>query len=480
MVLAKEEHASAPSRFEDTRLVSVSRLCPNLDPTTIFHHSLGQERFYWADGRSSITYVGLGIAADLQAWGADRFSATAEQVTALYADAYLAAAESESTPAFAEPQLFGGFAFSQGFAPDNTWSIYHPAQFILPHYQIAVGKDETGQESIWLTMNVLIDVDEDASMIAEQLLEGLSTQIGNLQNAVAGKHQSNSDIESTNNGTEVASIEYPMSFQQWKTMINMALDEFAAERLQKVVLSRVCEIRFDKSVDVDSALSFLNNNYPDCTRFVFEPRPHHAFFGASPETLVRLDQGNVTTMGLAGSAPRGQTAAEDAVHGQGLLDSAKDQHEHAVVVDSIRRRLEPICAELTIADEPELLKLSNIQHLYTPIQAQLRDKQTVFDLVKLLHPTPALGGSPRGDALAFIDKHEPVPRGWYAAPVGIVNRKLDGTFCVAIRSAVAEYERVWLHAGAGIVAGSDPQMEWDETALKFRPILNALNVTESI
>ena len=162
-----------------------------------------------------------------------------------------------------------------------------------------------------------------------------------------------------------------MTYHQWAQMLDAALDSFSAERLQKVVLSRVCEIRFEDNVDVDSALAFLNNNYPNCTRFVFEPRAHHAFFGASPETLAGLKGRRLSTMGLAGSAPRGQSVEEDAGFGQELLDSAKDQHEHKVVVDAIRRRLAPICAELEMPNEPDLLKLSNIQHpvSYTHLRA---------------------------------------------------------------------------------------------------------------
>ncbi|MCB9006462.1 MAG: isochorismate synthase [Ardenticatenaceae bacterium] len=231
-----------------------------------------------------------------------------------------------------------------------------------------------------------------------------------------------------------------------------------------------------KKVDVDGALAYLNATYPDCYRFLFEPRPFHAFYGATPELIVEVNGRSLHTMGLAGSIGRGKTPAEDEALAQELLNSAKNQHEHALVVQSIRRRLEPLTNELTIPDQPDILQLGYIQHLFTPIQATLKQADGVLPILQNLHPTPALGGQPRELAMPFISQAEPVPRGWYGAPVGWLDRNLDGAFSVAIRSAITQDRRVWLYSGAGIVADSDPQAEWDETALKFRPMLQALRL----
>ena len=173
----------------------------------------------------------------------------------------------------------------------------------------------------------------------------------------------------------------------------------------------------------------------------------------------------------------GKTAEEDDHYGRALLNSAKDRYEHDVVVQALRERLTPMTETLIMPDTPQLYKLSNIQHLFTPVSGRLREPSGVLPLVKLLHPTPALGGTPRSAAMRFIQQHEPVPRGWYAAPIGWIDHKLDGTFGVAIRSAVAQDNRVWAYAGAGIVADSVPQKEWVETALKFRPMLGALGIS---
>ncbi|MFN8442623.1 MAG: isochorismate synthase [Caldilineaceae bacterium] len=446
-------------------LVSVSLPCPGVEPMRVLGAASGQERFYWQDPRTAVTYVAFGVAADLRSLSPHRFQTIANEAELLFADAQIA----DGIPAFAEPQLFGGFAFSDDFTPDNTWSIYYPAQFILPHYQFALYAPTSGQKEAWLTINALLESSEHSDLIElrQQLTDALHERIEQLQQTM---------VETSTDQSALQNRSYPMNFASWEAMLNRALDAFNGGRLNKVVLSRVCELRFRQQVNTDAALTFLNAHYPDCFRFLFEPIAEHVFFGASPELLINLQGQQIQTMGLAGSERRGATPAEDDRLGQELLNSEKNQHEHKLVVDAIRSRLAPLCRDLCIPQTAQLLKLSNIQHLYTPIQGTLAQPQTIFDLVRLLHPTPALGGSPKEQALAFISQNEPVPRGWYGAPVGIVNRHLEGTFSVAIRSAVTDHERVWLHAGAGIVAASDPQKEWDETALKFRPILNALGV----
>ena len=231
-------------------------------------------------------------------------------------------------------------------------------------------------------------------------------------------------------------------------------------------------MQFDAPVRLQPILRHLAAHYADCYRFLFEPRPRYAFYGASPELLVSLQGKQLRTMGLAGSIGRGDSAEADDRLGEALLRSEKDRLEHQIVVDKMRDRLTPLSERLDIA-RPGLLKLSNIQHIHTPMHAALKREVGILPLVKTLHPTPALGGDPRAAAMRLIRDLEPVPRGWYGAPVGWIDSQLDGEFAVGIRSAVAQEARVWIYAGAGIVKDSLPQREWAETALKFRPMLEA-------
>jgi menaquinone-specific isochorismate synthase len=446
------------------RLLSVSMTAPGLDTAVFLHQALGQERFFWGDTNGGLTLAGFGIAADLFAWGADRFSQIQQQARALFADAVIDAGGDGERP-LAGPRLFGGFAFIDDFTPDNTWSIHYPAQFILPHYQLAQQNGEN-----WLTLNAILPPDESPENLLPELRSALQTRLTLLQNSVVTPSPVHPVTPSP------VHLHYPMSYDDWTAMIHHATQTMRSGPLNKVVLSRVCEIRYAQKVDVDAALAYLNATYPDCYRFLFEPRPFHAFYGATPELIVGVNGRSLHTMGLAGSIGRGKTPAEDAALAQDLLNSAKNQHEHALVVESIRRRLGPLTHELNMPNQPSILQLGYIQHLFTPIHATLHRAEGVLPLLQNLHPTPALGGQPRELAMPFISQAEPVPRGWYGAPVGWLDHNLDGAFGVAIRSAIAQDRRVWLYAGAGIVADSDPQAEWDETALKFRPMLNALGI----
>jgi menaquinone-specific isochorismate synthase len=228
-------------------------------------------------------------------------------------------------------------------------------------------------------------------------------------------------------------------------------------------------------VMLDSALAFLAQKYPETYRFLFEPRPYHAFYGATPELLATVDGLTIQTMALAGSIKRGTNQEEDEAFAQELFNSAKDRYEHDLVIQGIRSRLENLTSDLHFG-ETAIMSLSNIQHLYTPVTGKLKHNDGILPIVAALHPTPALGGDPREVAMKLISEYEAVPRGWYAAPVGWIDRKMNGQFGVAIRSAVAQDKRVWLYSGAGIVKDSQPQKEWDETGWKFRPMLNALGI----
>ncbi len=449
---------------ENGRLLSVSMPAPGVDTAVFLQQALGQERFFWSAANGGLTLAGFGIAADLFAWGRERFTQIQRQARELFANAVI---HDEEQP-LAGPRLFGGFAFSNDFTPDNTWSIHYPAQFILPHYQLSQQNGES-----WLTLNAILPEDESPETILPELQAALAARLEFLTQRRGGAEGESLDARSK---TRPERINYPMTYEDWQKMIRQATKTMRGGPLNKVVLSRVCEIRYGQKVDVDGALAYLNDTYPDCYRFLFEPRPFHAFYGATPELIVGVNGRSLQTMGLAGSIGRGKTPAKDEALAQELLNSAKNQHEHALVVESIRRRLAPLTSELTIPKQPSILQLGYIQHLFTPIHATLKQADGVLPILQTLHPTPALGGQPRELAMPFISQAEPVPRGWYGAPVGWLDHNLDGAFSVAIRSAISQDRRVWLYAGAGIVADSDPQAEWEETALKFRPMLNALGM----
>ncbi|MEZ4605830.1 MAG: chorismate-binding protein [Deinococcales bacterium] len=176
---------------------------------------------------------------------------------------------------------------------------------------------------------------------------------------------------------------------------------------------------------------------------------------------------------------RSKDLAEDDTLAQKLLADPKERWEHELVIQQVTERLKPLSKSLEIPTTA-IMKLPHIQHLYTPITAKLKKNYRLIELTKELHPTPALGGAPRYQALDYIAQAEPLPRGFYAAPLGYIEaNQQEGEMVVAIRSAVAQASRLWLFAGAGIVAGSEAEKEWQETALKFRVMLQALEQTHA-
>lgn len=475
----------AGGEASSSRLVCLSLPAHGVNTADFLRQARGDARFLWANPArpglqpgaadtlsAQVTLAGFGIAAELFSWSENRFHSIHQQAQSLFATAVIAFVDQaagetqiipDQCPPLAMPRLFGGFAFQDDFTPDNTWAAFHPAHFILPHYQLARCSEES-----WLTINTLLPTDEDPYAILPELQVALEARLVQLQTAAASMPTAAESKE--------WDIRYPMTEQQWAKVINTAVAHMRQGPLKKVVLSRVCEIRQEEEIDIEGALAYLGRRYDDCFIFLFEPQPGHAFLGATPELLVNVSSEQITTMALAGSAKRGKTAAEDNQFAQELFNSSKDRYEHELVVRSIRARLADTVEALTIPAEPTVYRLNNIQHLYTPIHGRLRAGHThgVLPLVESLHPTPAMGGTPRELALSFIQSAEPVPRGWYAAPIGWIDHQLDGAFAVAIRSAVCQQRRAWLYAGAGIVADSLPEREWQETALKFRPMLEAL------
>ncbi|MDX2166285.1 MAG: isochorismate synthase, partial [Deltaproteobacteria bacterium] len=252
-----------------------------------------------------------------------------------------------------------------------------------------------------------------------------------------------------------------------------ATADIAAGRFDKLVLARTCALRATRRFDCARAAARLRQAYPGCTTFWLGERGGD-FLGATPEVLARVRDGALETAALAGTTGRGTTTASDAALADGLLGSDKNRREHAHVVVALTDALRPLSSALQVEATPRILRLPSLQHLLTPIRGRLAPGAHLLDLVAALHPTPAVGGTPRAAALAALPRHEGWARGWYASPLGWFDARGDGDMVVAIRSALVRGRRAVLFAGAGIVAGSDPDAELAETRLKLQPLLSAL------
>lgn len=254
------------------------------------------------------------------------------------------------------------------------------------------------------------------------------------------------------------------TYEAWRSAVEQALAAIDGGRLTKVVLARAVDVDADQDFDMAQLLARLRAQQPGC--FVYAAS---GMVGASPELLVARHGSTVVSRPLAGTAVIGDQDADD------LRASAKDANEHRIVVRAIVEALGPWCAHLDAPDAPEVDTFADVAHLATPIYGNLREPvPDALTLVRTLHPTPAVAGTPTDAALEAIARLEADPRGAYAGPVGWINARGDGEWAVALRGAAVEGRHARLHAGAGIVPGSDPEAEWVETQAKLEPMLRAL------
>jgi isochorismate synthase len=309
----------------------------------------------------------------------------------------------------------------------------------------------------YLTVNLVVNSEHNPEVLARQIVHLYREPV----------------TLSFETGTNPLRLQDVFPAEEWKALVGEAVSEIKQGAFEKVVLAREVRAIAQNDFEAGAILNRLRRNFPDATVFAVA-REGRAFVGATPERLVRLQGGEVRTAALAGTIARGATPEEDKQLGQELLRSAKNQGEHAVVVDIIHAALLKVCVELYKEVPPRLLKLRNLQHLYTPITGRLRERSTILKLVEVLHPTPALGGYPKDETLRFIRANEGLDRGWYGAPLGWLDSRGEGEFVVAIRSALLDGATATLFAGCGIVAESEPESEYNESCVKLRAMLSAL------
>jgi menaquinone-specific isochorismate synthase len=262
----------------------------------------------------------------------------------------------------------------------------------------------------------------------------------------------------------------PRSHDEFRAMVGEAVEAIRRGELGKVVVAREVLVEANRIIVVSDVLERLRALYPACVVFSVD-----GFVGASPELLVERNGTAVRSHPLAGTYPRSGDPHADEVLAAQLLASVKDQREHRFVIDDICAALRPLCTDLAVPGGPEIMQLRNVLHLGTEIAGTLREPApSALDLALQLHPTPAVGGTPTNDALAWLRENEGFERGRYAGPVGWVDANGDGLFAVGIRSAEIDGRRARLFAGVGIVEGSDTKRELVETQLKLQALLAAV------
>jgi len=399
------------------------------------------EAWFWEVPNDDTSWTGLGSVVVVDVEGADRFAEAASGASEL-AESMTLTGPNDAP----HPRLAAGFSFDDHLPETaHAWGSFGAGRLVLPAVQVLRHAGRT-----WVTR--IDDRDRPTPLLAPPT--------GSI------------DVPPS----EPADHADPVAREHYRHLVRLALEAIDRGDLDKAVPCR--SLHVDHRPNPIPLLAALRATYPACATLAVRPAGGNAcFVGATPERLAAVHAGHLRTAALAGSAPRDPDPAIDAALGQGLLTSPKERAEHAVVVDAVDRAL----AELGVADrhpsDPVLLRLHGIQHLHTPIDAELPDGVGLLDLVGALHPTPAVAGHPGGQAAHLRAEHEGMQRGWFASPVGWMDATGDGEFRVALRTGLVHAGGTTLYAGAGVVAGSDPDRELAETDVKLRTLLGLVLAT---
>ena len=408
--------------------------------------------------RDGFVLAGLGRAAMLEATGPGRFGDVAAAARELGRSAFADdPADDPTGPPAAGPVFMGGFAFADEGGASPEWAGLPPACLVLPEVALVRQQDQAR-----MTVAAVVQPDDAVDDVVERVI----ARVGELE--PAGMPLLDPDpVERT----RVASAAPPSHYEQ---AVERAVERIRAGELEKVVLAREVRAHAARDHEPGAVLGALREVFPACYCWCVGT-PEAAFVGASPELLVRRDGQRAQTVALAGTTRRSADPAVDDHLGEQLLNSAKDREEQSIVARRIERTLAPVSLWVAAADDPVLVKVHNVQHLATPIRAQLADPVPAVELAGLLLPTPAVGGEPRGAALPLIPALEGLDRGWYAGAIGWTDLAEDGEFCVALRCALLRGRVAHLYAGCGIVRDSDPAEELAETEVKLQALLPLLS-----
>jgi salicylate biosynthesis isochorismate synthase/menaquinone-specific isochorismate synthase len=438
-------------------LLSVTREVDVADPAAaVFASRLASDRWFcWEQPDREFALAGLGVAHEAASRGEDRFADVAEECLRIGRGGVLE--EPRGLPAGAGPVWLGGFAFDPAGGSTPTWSSLAPASLVLPEVSICRSGGRT-----FLTVNAFAGPGDDVERLGEQLDARLAGLRLEAPLPLLDPHP-----------TAHAEIRSARSPREFEAAVAGATARIEAGEMSKVVLAREVVVSAAAAHDPAPIFGAMREQFPACFCFCCGTS-EAAFIGASPELLARRAGASVSTVALAGSTRRSSDPAVDDHLGEQLLRSDKNRREQRIVSERIVRALRPHAVWVEAAAEPEIVKVANIQHLATPVIAQLAEPHSAIEIAGLLHPTPAVGGEPWPAAAAAIAELEGMDRGWYAAPIGWMDATEDGEFCVALRSALLRDREAHLFAGVGVVAGSDPAAELEETEVKLQALLPLL------
>ncbi len=442
------------------RVLAVTAPAAEADPMRFLMRAGAGPRGFWATSDSWVAHSGALSTVMSEGDNPERLFSGVEAS----ARDLIASGSAEDADALPGVRLYGGFAFSPECTTSDLWSGFPPALFHVPEVVL----ESVPGEAPRLTLRVLVDAEEDQD---ESILARLATRASRLCEKL------DEELEADRSGDSSTRIPFTRTESarpDWEAAVRGALSAIDEGRVSKVVLARTLDVTTEHPLDPIEVVHHLWKGSPGSHVFYFEPEEGCAVVGAAPEIVTGVSGGRFHATAVAGTVARGETPKEQEQLANRLLTSEKEGVEQRIALDDMIERLGPLVEEIEAQPEPHVLTLARLQHLETEIHARVPEGTSALTVLEALHPTPAVCGLPRDASLEFLQEEEPFERGWYAGPVGWFDLEGNGVFVPALRCAVVHGLRWRLFAGAGIVEGSDPVLEWDETSIKFEPMLRAL------
>ncbi|WP_419859545.1 isochorismate synthase [Candidatus Palauibacter sp.] len=447
---------------------SVTLRLPSIEPEAVLASPTVGVRGFWQSGPHWIAHAGSAAEIDSREGApgpppGDLVAWTRERAATLFSEPWVLDLDGEAR----RPRMHGGFAFDPARRADREpgfWEAFPGARFVLPAYEV-----EADERGAWLTVTRRFA----AGTSGDRAIDRLRRRATRTREQLAGLERRGATPGPVPSAT---AIEELVDRRQWQRAVNEILDEIRSGRVRKVVLARSIDITLGRPPDSAAVLTALRTANPLAHLYLMQFARDRFLVGAAPELIGSLRGRRFRTMAVGGSTPRGSDPASDAWLGRQLIDSRKNREEHLVVVEDIVERLRQGGVRIGAIPEPALLRLPRIQHLRTDLEAETRPGTHILSLVEKLHPTAAVCGDPRANALEMIRARETESRGWYAGPVGWFDEEGDGEFAPALRGGVARGPLFRLYAAAGLVSNSRARAEWDETRVKLQTMLAALGV----
>ncbi len=406
-----------------------------------------ENSLYLSSRENDLTFIALDSVLNINENGPARFTSTDKKIKGL-SGKYI------SNDKNSYPLFVGAMKFTVEHS-DDDWKDFNDSNWFIPEFMIC-----RTREKAFLVYNYFVEQGLSRSKLAEKFSKKLDSVFN------TDKPASASDARITNSDGLS-----PKDKKKWKQIINQALEKIQEGEINKIVLSRKVDIVLSGEMNLTESLDKLRKDYPKCCVFAFH-KGGSTFFGATPELLAKVQNQKIEIDAIAGSIKRSESNDEDSKLESDLLKSEKNLNEHNYVLNHLKDVLKNISKNISFDNQPSIRKLKNIQHLSTKISAELKEDISLMNVLKELHPTPAVCGYPKEQALNLIKKIENQKRGLYSGIIGWFNHNNEGEFAVSIRSAVTKGNKLSAYAGGGIVEGSEPDSEFEETEMKFKPILS--------